>query len=255
MKFHQLLTVDSLSAQIYDNENELSIGAAKLGQEYLEKVLQEKGEAAILLATGNSQLQFLNVLIATHKIDWTKINLFHLDEYLGIDGKNPASFQFYLHERVEKRINPKVFHYLIGDVLEPLNECDRYTKLLKQQPIDLCCLGIGINGHLAFNEPQVVNFNDPHWVKLVRLDQQTRSVQVHQGHFRSFEKVPKYAFTVTIPAILSSKKIICLAPGKNKQEIVKAMLQNEISHHCPASVLRQHSDATLFLDKQSAALL
>ena len=255
MTSHQSLKVDSLLTQIYDNEEELSVGAANLGQDYLEKILQKQGEATILLATGNSQLRFLDSLINSHKIDWQRINLFHLDEYLGIDGKNPASFRFYLHERVEKRINPKTFNYLMGDALEPLDECDRYAKLLKKQPIDLCCLGIGLNGHLAFNEPQVANFNDPRWVKLVSLDQQTRWVQVHQGHFQDFEKVPKYAFTVTIPTILSSKKIICLAPGKSKDEVVKIMLKSEISHRCPASVLRQHPDATLFLDQHSARLL
>ncbi|MEA5532398.1 glucosamine-6-phosphate deaminase [Crocosphaera sp. XPORK-15E] len=252
---HQLLMVDSLNTQIYETEEDLSIGAAKIGQEYLENILQNKSEATILLATGNSQLKFLDKLIASQKIDWSRINLFHLDEYLGIDGKDAASFRFYLHERVEKRINPKAFHYLIGDTLEPLDECDRYTELLKKHPIDLCCLGVGVNGHLAFNEPQVANFNDPRWVKIVRLDQQTRWVQVHQGHFQDFERVPKYAVTVTIPTILSAQKIICLATGENKAEIIKEILQGGISKHCPASVLRQHSDATLFLDKESAALL
>ena len=255
MTSHQLLTIDSLVAQIYETEEKLSLGAAKIGQEYLEELLQNQDEVTILLATGNSQLKFLDLLIASQKIDWSRINLLHLDEYLGIEEKNPASFRFYLHERVEKRINPKSFNYLIGDALEPLEECHRYSKLLKKQPIDLCCLGVGINGHLAFNEPQVAKFNDPRWVKIVKLDQQTRWGQVHQGHFPTFEEVPKYALTVTIPTILSAKKIICLAIGKNKTEIIKEMLQGDISTQCPASVLRQHSDATLFLDKQSAKLL
>jgi glucosamine-6-phosphate deaminase len=119
-------------------------------------LLQNQDQVTILLATGNSQLQFLDLLIASQKIDWSRINLLHLDEYLGIEEKNPASFRFYLHERVEKRINPQSFHYLQGDALQPLEECDRYSRLLQKQPIDLCCLGVGINGHLAFNEPQVL---------------------------------------------------------------------------------------------------
>ncbi|WP_107668184.1 glucosamine-6-phosphate deaminase [Cyanothece sp. BG0011] len=255
MKSEQVFTIDSLGTHIYENEEQLSIGAAKMGQDYIEKVLDNQAEATIVLATGNSQLKFLDILIASHKIDWSRINLLHLDEYLGIEGDNSASFRFYLHERVEKRINPKSFNYLIGDGLEPIEECDRYTQLLKQYPIDLCCLGVGVNGHLAFNEPQVANFDDPHWVKIVKLDQQTRWMQVSQGHFKEFDQVPKYALTVTIPTILSAKKIICLAPGENKAEIIQQMLQEAISTQCPASILRKHSDATLFLDKKSAALL
>ena len=252
---HQTLTIDSLVTQIYETEGELALGAAKIGQNYIEKVLKNKAEANILLATGNSQLKFLELVIASHKIDWSRVNLFHLDEYLGIEGENAASFRFYLHERVEKRINPKSFNYLIGDALEPIEECHRYTKLLKQYPIHLCCLGVGVNGHLAFNEPQVANFNDPYGVKIVKLDPQTRWVQVHQGHFQTFEQVPKYALTLTIPTIMSANKILCLATGKNKPEIIQQTIKGDISPHCPASVLRQHSDATLLLDKTSAALL
>ncbi|MDJ0599748.1 MAG: glucosamine-6-phosphate deaminase [Crocosphaera sp.] len=255
MTSYQALTIDSLVTQIYQNEENLSIGAAKIGQEYIENILETQEEATIVLATGNSQLQFLDVLIASKKIDWSRINLFHLDEYLGIEGKNPASFRFYLHERVEKRINPKSFNYLVGDALEPIKECDRYTQLLKKYPIDLCCLGIGTNGHLAFNEPQVANFDDPHWVKIVQLDQQTRWIQVHQGHFKTFEKVPKYALTLTIPTIMSAKKIICLATGENKAEIIKQMLKGKISTDCPASILRQHRNATLLLDQKAGRLL
>ncbi|MDJ0845573.1 glucosamine-6-phosphate deaminase [Crocosphaera sp.] len=254
MTSHQVLTIDSLATEIYENEENLSISAAKLVQDYLETILDNQEAANIVLATGNSQLKFLDILINSKKIDWSRINLFHLDEYLGIEGNNPASFRFYLHERVEKRINPKSFNYLIGDALEPIKECDRYTKLLQQYPIDLCCLGVGINGHLAFNEPQVANFDDPHWVKIVQLDQQTRWIQVHQGHFSTFEQVPQYALTLTIPPILSAKKIICLATGKNKAEIIKEMLRGEISPHCPASLLRHHSDTTLLLDKTAARL-
>ena len=255
MTSHQNLTIDSLVTQIYETEEELAIGAAKIGQKYIEEVLENKAEATIVLATGNSQLKFLDRVIASQKIDWSRINLFHLDEYLGIEGDNAASFRFYLHEKVEKRINPKIFNYLMGDALEPIEECDRYTKLLKKSPIDLCCLGVGVNGHLAFNEPQVANFDDSYGVKIVKLDPQTRWVQVDQGHFKTFEEVPKYALTLTIPTIMSAKKILCLAAGEKKADIIKQTLKGDISPHCPASILRQHPDATLLLDKKSAALL
>ena len=250
-----ILTVDSLVTQIYETEEKLAIAAAKIGESYLQEVLKNQKEATILLATGNSQLKFLDRVIADQTIDWSRINLLHLDEYLGIECNNSASFRFYLHEKVEKRINSKSFNYLNGDALEPIEECDRYTKLLQQYPIDLCLLGVGLNGHLAFNEPQVANFNDTYKVKIVKLDPQTRQVQVNQGHFSTLEQVPKYALTLTIPTIMSAKKILCLALGENKAEIIRQTLKGEISTLCPASILRQHSHATLLLDKKSAAFL
>ncbi|MDJ0578540.1 glucosamine-6-phosphate deaminase [Crocosphaera sp.] len=255
MTSNQIFTVDSLVTEIYESEEKLAIAAAKIVEIYIQEVLKNQEEATILLATGNSQLKFLDLIIAAQKIDWSRINLLHLDEYLGIESKNPASFRFYLHEKVEKNINSKSFNYLIGDTLEPIEECDRYTKLLDKYPVDLCFLGIGVNGHLAFNEPQVANFNDPHKVKIVKLDPQTRSAQVNQGHFYILEKVPKYAFTVTIPTIMSAKKILCLALGEKKAKIIRQTLKGKISPLCPASILRRHSQATLLLDKKSAALL
>lgn len=156
---------------------------------------------------------------------------------------------------MENLVKPLEFHYIEGDAKEPLVECDRYSKLLKAQPIDLCCLGIGENGHLAFNEPSVADFNDPHSVKLVKLDNSTQQQQVDGGFFLHLEAVPQYAFTLTLPMICSAKKILCLAPGKRKDKAVKQMLSGCISTNCPASVLRTQAQATLFLDADSASLL
>ena len=136
-----------------------------------------------------------------------------------------------------------------------MQECIRYSKLLRRRKVDICFLGVGVNGHLAFNEPQAENFNDFDLVKIVELDLNTRCSQVDQNYFQSIENVPKYALTVTIPMILSVKRILCLATGENKAKIVKIMLQNNISSKCPSSILRQHSDTTLLLDKCSASLL
>jgi glucosamine-6-phosphate deaminase len=174
---------------------------------------------------------------------------------LGITANHPASFRRYLRERVEKRVIPHKFHYIEGDTLEPLAECDRYTKLLQAQPIDLCCLGIGENGHLAFNDPSVANFHDPHSVKLVKLDQVNRQQQVNTGQFPHLDSVPQYAFTVTVPLICSAKKIFCLAPEQRKAQVVKEMLAGTVTTNCPASILRQQPQATLFLDINSAQLL
>lgn len=251
----KLFRVDHLEVQIYQSEADMAENIAVIVREYLQSVLQQQGTATILLATGNSQLKFLDALIALGDVEWSKITLFHLDEYLGIVADHPASFRRYLRERVEKRVYPQKFHYIEGDTLEPLAECDRYTKLLQAQPIDLCFLGIGENGHLAFNDPAVANFQDPYTIKLVKLDPVNRQQQVNTGQFSSIDHVPQYAFTVTLPLICSAKKIFCLAPEKRKAQIVKEMLQGTISTQCPASILRQQPQATLFLDIDSANLL
>ncbi|MBN4005101.1 glucosamine-6-phosphate deaminase [Nostoc sp. LPT] len=247
--------VDDLLVQIYNSEVEMAEDVAEIVQKYLQQVLKQQDTAAVLLATGNSQLKFLNALIALGGVDWSRIILFHLDEYLGITADHSASFRRYMRERVEKRVNPKKFHYIEGDTLQPVTECDRYTKLLQAQPIDLCCLGVGENGHLAFNDPAVTNFQDPYKVKLVKLDTVNRQQQVSTGHFPNLETVPQYAFTITIPTICSAKKIICLAPEKRKANVVKEMLESYVGKDCPASILRQQPQATLFLDVNSASLL
>src|SRR4028118_1739386 len=157
--------VDALSVLLYNSEAEMVQGVALEAQNYLQNKIAQQGAAAVVLATGNSQIQFLEALIALGGVDWSKITLFHLDEYMGIDANHAASFRRYLRERVEKLTLPRVFHYIEGDTMQPLDECDRYTKLLQAQPIDLCCLGVGENGHLAFNEPSVADFNDSRQIK------------------------------------------------------------------------------------------
>ncbi|MBD2293357.1 glucosamine-6-phosphate deaminase [Anabaena sphaerica FACHB-251] len=245
--------VDDLLVQIYNSETEMAQDVAEIAQKYLYNLLQAQDTIALLLATGNSQLKFLDALIALGEIDWSRITLFHLDEYLGINADHPASFRRYLRERVEKRVFPQQFHYIQGDALEPVAECDRYTKLLKAQPIDLCLLGVGENGHLAFNDPAVADFEDAASVKLVKLDQINRQQQVKTGYFSNLETVPQYAFTVTIPMICAAKKIICLAPETRKAKIVKEMLHGCITTNCPASILRKQPQASLFLDVNSAS--
>jgi glucosamine-6-phosphate deaminase len=247
--------IDKLSVNIYPSEVELAQGAAHFVREYLISILDQQTEARLLLATGNTQIQFLDALIALGGVDWSRLVLFHLDEYLGVEAENTASFCYYLRERVEKKVKPKQFHYIKGNATEPLTECDRYANLLNRQSIDLCFLGIGQNGHIAFNEPSVANFDDPYWVKLVKLEESTRQTQVKQDNFPHINTVPQYAYTVTIPTILSAKKIICLASGMSKAEIVKSALEGEITVACPVSILRQHPDTHLLLDVDSASLL
>lgn len=247
--------VDALSVYLHNTEDEMALASARLAQNYLQNLLNKQSTASIVLATGNSQIKFLEALLALGGVDWSRIILFHLDEYLGIDANHSASFRRYLRERVEKRVQPAVFHYMEGDAVQPLDECERYTRLLLAQPIDLCCLGVGENGHLAFNEPLVADFQDPHQVKLVKLESATRQQQVDEGHFPDLEAVPQYAFTLTISMICAARKILCLAPEKRKAKVVQKMLQEPIFTGYPASVLRTQSHAILFLDADSASLL
>lgn len=156
---------------------------------------------------------------------------------------------------MEQRITSARFHYIQGDALEPLAECNRYRQLIQQQAIDLCLLGIGKNGHIAFNEPTIADFNDSDVLKIIKLESETRQQQVDGGYFSSIETVPQYAYTLTIPTICTAKKIFCLAGGKRKAEIVKIMLEGNISATVPASILRRQPQATLFLDRDSARWL
>src|SRR5262249_27781458 len=179
-----------------------------------------EGRASAILATGNSQIQFLEALAALGGVDWSKLTLFHMDEYLGLDAGHSASFRRYLRERVEARVKPGRFHYLAGDSPQPLAECKRDAGLLAAQPVDLCCLGIGENGHLAFNDPPVADFQDPEPVKLVKLDRACRQQQVGEGHFPDLNAVPQYAFTLTIPTLCSARRMVCIVPEQRKAQAV-----------------------------------
>jgi glucosamine-6-phosphate deaminase len=247
--------VDALPVRVYNQQAELARDAAGMAHRILRDRLASQGAAAVILATGNSQITFLEALIALGGIEWSRLTLFHMDEYLGIDPNHKASFRRYMRERVEQRVKPGTFHYLEGDAMQPLDECERYARLLQAQPIDLCCLGIGENGHIAFNDPPVANFEDPHKVKIVKLDLACRQQQVGEGHFPGLEAVPQYALTLTIPMLCSARNMLCVAPEKRKANAVKDALRGSISTACPASLLRRQSHAILFLDEESASLL
>lgn len=246
---------DDLSVRIYQDDSDLAQDAATIAQTYLQSLLQQQEIVRVILATGNSQLQFLENITGAKELDWSRIVFFHLDEYLGIQANHPGSFHYYLQQKVEQKIPVGKFYYLQGDALQPLEECNRYSRLLQQNSLDLCLLGIGDNGHLAFNEPTVADFVDAQTVKIVQLTQATRQQQVDGSSFANLETVPQYAYTLTIPTICSAQKILCLAPGKHKAEVVNQMLQGSINVDCPASILRKQKQATLFLDRDSASLI
>ena len=246
---------DSLRVRVYATQDDLVQDAAREVQSYLQQVFLAQSRAAAVLATGNSQIKFLEQLVRLGGVDWTKVTLLHMDEYLGISADHPASFRRCMRERVAQLVNPKVFQYLEGDALLPIKECERYAQLLRAQQIDLCCLGIGENGHVAFNDPAVADFNDNRSVKIVKLDDACKLQQVGEGHFPDAESVPSYALTLTIPALCAAKKMICIVPEKRKAKAVKAALQGPIGTACPASFLRKQAHCLLFLDAESAKLL
>lgn len=250
---------DDLSVVVHDSLPDMARAAAALAAAQLGESLAARGEAAAILATGNSQIAFLEALIAGQgrdwHIDWSRVTLFHMDEYLGLPATHSASFRKYMKERVEALVKPAAFHYIEGDALEPIRECERYEKLLAGRTIDLCCLGIGENGHLAFNDPPVANFEDPRLVKIVRLEDACRRQQVGEGHFPSLDAVPLYALTLTIPALCRVGRMLAIVPEKRKAEAVLQALTGPVGTACPGSHLRRQGHCTLFLDGESSSLL
>jgi glucosamine-6-phosphate deaminase len=246
---------DHLTVHIFNDGLEVAAYAAEKAGTYLVEQLASQPEVRVMLATGNSQIRFLSQLQKNPRIDWQRLVLFHMDEYLGIAETHKSSFRFYMREKVERLVQPKKFHYIIGDAPEPIQECDRYEGLLREKPLDLICLGVGENGHLAFNDPPVANYDDKRWVKIVQLDEACKAQQVNEGHFPSLEAVPPYALTVTLPGLFSARRMICSCPEKRKAVAVKNALEGPIAPSCPASYLRKCSSAEILLDKDSASLL
>ena len=251
----QKYRADALKISVCQSVEDLAELAASEAQKFLRAAIAIKGRAAAIIATGNSQLLFLEKLTALGGIDWSLVTLFHMDEYLGISADHPSSFRRYVKERVADKIHPRAFHYMKGDALEPILECLRYEALVTTAGIDLVCMGIGENGHLAFNDPPVANFKDEEGVKIVKLDDACRQQQVGEGHFPSLDAVPQYAMTLTIPALMRADKILCIVPEKRKAAAVKATLHGPIIKDCPASILRRQKQATLFLDSESSSLV
>ena len=208
----------------------------------------------VVFATGNSQLAFLAAL-ADEDIPWSAVTVFHMDEYIGIGADHPASFRRWITERVASPMGPGTVHLINGDGSDIDAECRRYEALLHAEPIDMVCMGIGENGHLAFNEPGTANFADPVWVRTVELDDRSRRQQVDEGHFANLEAVPAAAVSLTVPALLSARHVQVVVPERRKADAVRAALTGPIATDCPASVLRRASHAVLRLDLESASLL
>lgn len=246
------LKVDSLDVAIYETSVEMGNAAADFVEQKLSEAIAEKGSANLILATGASQFKFLEAL-KQRDVEWQKITVFHLDEYKDISDSHPASFRKYLKDRILDAVKPKKVHFLNGDAEDIEAEMFYYSEALKNHPIDIACIGIGENGHIAFNDPPVADFNDPKLVKLVTLDEACRNQQLGEGWFPTFDDVPKEALTLTITSILNCKAISCVVPDKRKAEAVYNTLYHDISTDCPATILRNHKGTKLFLDSASAS--
>lgn len=250
-----LATYGELPVEVYANGPALGAAAATQAARAIRTAISERGSARVLLATGNSQLDFLTALRNLDGINWSKVDLFHLDEYIGISSDHPASFRRYLHQHFVDHVKPRSFNEIDGDAADPEAECERYAALLQQGTADLSCIGIGENGHLAFNDPPYADFTDPKLVKIVQLDDISRNQQVGEGHFPDIAAVPTHAITLTIPALLAAGRVQVVVPEARKAQAVHDALLGPVTEDCPASLLRSTPHAWLYLDAESAGLL
>jgi len=244
---------DQLAVSVYPDNETLGRAAAEAAAAIIAQAIAERGVANVILATGNSQLTFLHSLRELPDIRWPAVNIFHMDEYLNLAPGHLASFPLFLRRHLLDHVPYGAFYPVPGHADDVEAACRGYELLLRAHPADLCCLGIGENGHLAFNDPSVADFDDPAWVKVVPLEETSRRQQVGEGHYASLDEVPTHAITLTIPALRAAKKMLCIVPERRKAEAVRKTLLGPISTACPASILRQTPHARLLLDQESAA--
>ena len=244
------LTVEKLKVKVYPDRRQLGEAAGREVASCVRSLLATKPTLRMIFAAAPSQNETLATLVAAPGIDWSRVTAFHMDEYIGLPPGAPQKFSRYVQERVFGKVKPGAAH-LIDSGNDAEAECARYGALLREAPIDIVCMGIGENGHIAFNDPPVADFNDPETVKIVELDTACRQQQVNDGCFPSFAAVPTHAVTLTIPAIVSGAHLFCMVPGLTKRRAVARTLDGPISTECPSTILRQHADCTLYVDRDS----
>ena len=238
---------DKLTVNIYKTRTEMGLAAAEDIAACMKKLLSEKDGINMCFAAAPSQNDVLESLLSM-PLPWERVNAFHMDEYVGLKKENKQSFGFYLDEHIFKKVPFKAVYYVADYGLD-------YAKILEDNPFDIMCLGIGENGHIAFNDPGVADFNDPLRIKLAKLDDVCRMQQVHDGCFPTFDAVPEYAYTLTVPQMVSAKYMFCVVPAATKADAVYNTLNLDVTDRCPATVLRTHENAFLYCDADSAAKL
>lgn len=241
---------ENLHVQVYENRKEMGEAAARDVILKIKELLQQKDQIRMIFASAPSQNQFLEYLRNEPGIDWNRVTVFHMDEYIGLAPDSDQRFSKFLNDRLFDIVKPGKVH-LIDSSNEEEKEKRLYSQLLKEAPIDIVCLGIGENGHIAFNDPPVADFEDPEWVKKVKLDEVSRQQQVNDGCFPTIEEVPTHALTLTIPALMSGSHLYCIVPGPTKKEAVKNTLHAPISTKHPSTILRRHPDCVLYLDEDA----
>jgi len=242
-----------MNVSVFDSKLKLGEAAAVEATRIIQEAMSAHDIAYLIAATGASQFEFLDALVK-QEVDWNRVVFFHLDEYVGIPETHPASFRHYLTERIANRVNPRAFHFINGDTAYVQDECRRLGELISRQTIDVAFVGIGENGHLAFNDPPA-DFETEEPYLVVDLDKACRQQQVGEGWFTTLEEVPTQAISMSIRQILKARHILCIVPDRRKAEAVKESIESEVSPLTPASILQGHDSVTLYLDHESSSLL
>ena len=245
---------DKLSVNIYDTRKNMGAAAAADIAACIKELLGRKSEIYMIFAAAPSQNEMLEALIADKEIEWNRVHALHMDEYVNLPSDAPQGFGNFLRRAIFDRV-PFASVNLIGTDADSEATCRRYDALLAANKVDIVCMGIGENGHIAFNDPHVADFNDPCRIKKVDLDQKCRQQQVNDGCFRTIDEVPTHALTLTIPTLFNVKSIFCVVPAATKAEAVRNTVNGPVAESCPASILRRHDKAILYTDADSAALL
>ncbi|MDO9087006.1 MAG: glucosamine-6-phosphate deaminase [Anaerolineaceae bacterium] len=251
MTILRTLKVEKMPVFVFDSPESLGEEVANEFEKIINSEIINKGEVSVILATGNSQLAFIEALRKKKNIPWDKVYFFHMDEYLGMSEEHPASFQRYIKDKLVKHVHPRAFFGIQGDAANVNEELARYKNLLLSHKPSICVLGIGENGHLAFNDPPA-DFETEELIHVVNLDQACRIQQVNEGHFPNFDTVPAQAITLTIPALLSADNVFAVVPEMRKADAVATTLYGAVTPNCPASILRTKNNTQLYLDRNSA---
>lgn len=248
-------TADLLQVNIYENRSEMGKAAAADIADAIRRVLAEKEVCNMIFAAAPSQNEVLASIVADKSIDFTRINAFHMDEYIGLPGDAPQAFGNFLRRALFDHAPWRSVNYINGNAADIEAECARYTALLTEYPTDIVVLGIGENGHVAFNDPPVADFADPVLIKPVPLDPICRQQQVNDGCFASLDLVPTHALTLTVPALMAGKELYCVVPAPTKANAVASTVNGPVGEHCPATAMRNHPHASLYIEPDSAAKL
>jgi glucosamine-6-phosphate deaminase len=245
--------IDNLEYRVYDSRYNMGYAASKDVAFTIKKLLNEKDEISIIFAAAPSQNELLQYLVADKTIDFRRVNAFHMDEYVGLNSNAPQAFGQFLRDRLFDKVPFKSVNIINGTADNIESECERYAALLGEAKPDIVCMGIGENGHIAFNDPHVAYFNDKKAVKVVSLDEVCRNQQVNDGCFEDISLVPTHAVTLTIPTLVSPEYVFCVVPAATKANAVYTLINGEIGEYCPCTILRKHNNAILYTDKDSAS--